>query len=85
MPQTKNTHTSEKANDAARSVFLRSFSFLSAFVLRDLIMRIWDEMVNTKGYVFWKIVVSQLLLFMIVFGVTTIVAINWIDYETNII
>jgi hypothetical protein len=85
MPHTENTHTSEKASDAARSVFLRSFSFLSAFVLRDLIMRIWDEMVNTKGYVFWKIVVSQLLLFMIVFGVTTIVAINWIDYETNII
>jgi hypothetical protein len=74
-----------QASDAARSVFISSFSFLSAFVLRDTLMRSWNTLVDTNGSTFWKVLVAQFCLFLLVFGITIIAAIFWVNYDTHIL
>ena len=81
----KMAHSVRQANDAARSVFISSFSFLSAFVLRDTLMRIWDNLVDTKEFAFWKLIVSQVGLFLLVFGMTIFAAIFWVNHGTNVL
>jgi hypothetical protein len=79
------SRSQHQANDAARSVFVSSFSFLSAFLLRDVLVRIWDNLVDTREFAFWQVILSQLALFMFVFAITTLAAINWVDYGTNVL
>ena len=73
------------ANDSARYVFISSFLFLSAFLLRDMFMRLWDRLVDTKKLSFWKVVLSQILLFAIVFAMTLTAAIFWPNNGTTVI
>ena len=77
--------TSEQASDATRYVFLTSFSVLSAVLLRDVFMKIWEHLFLTDSQVFYQIILYQILLFLIVFGVTIIAAIFWTNYETEVI
>jgi hypothetical protein len=79
------TLLARQSNDAARSIFISSFSFLSAFILRDTLMRIWDNMVDTKDFVFWKVILSQVALFVLVFGSTILAAVFWFNYGTDIL
>ena len=73
------------ANDSARYVFISSFLFLSAFLLRDIFMRLWDRLIDTDELAFWKVIVSQILFFAIVFVMTLTAAICWPNNGTTVL
>ena len=76
---------SHEASDAAREVFITAFSFLSAFLLRDIVAKLWEKLTTKKEQKFGMVILYQFLLFLLIFIITIIAAVYWNNYGTDVI
>ena len=72
-------------NDGARRVFLNTFVFFSAIILRDVVDKLWQHLVFKTDIQFWRSIGLQFLLFFIIFSSTVIAGMYWTDYGTDIL
>jgi hypothetical protein len=80
-----NISKSDQISDGARYVFINAFVFFSAFLLRDLVVKIWDHSFKTRDISFWRSIGYQILLFFLVFSITLLAGMFWTNNGTSVI
>ena len=66
------------------TVVLSSFSFLLAFILRDTVQKVWENLLKYDRLGnFWKFVLLQITLFGFIFSIVVITSVYWKDTERS--